>query len=158
MGNVRISWSQFWRGGVFAAYGFNDAAGLDQYQETLENYSKTLAEDASSYWSYHKKGFTWTATLLMRLVHDLRKSGKPVNRILDIGNSFQTLLFESLFQDIQIDTMGFLDSRYMLKRKSVHIRFDLNDSYYKEKWPQVIEEENMILSWCLKSLSIFTLT
>lgn len=82
----------------------------------------------------------------MRLVHDLRKSGKPVNRILDIGNSFQTLLFESLFQDIQIDTMGFLDSRYMLKRKSVHIRFDLNDSYYKEKWPQVIEEENMILS------------
>jgi hypothetical protein len=114
---------------------------LNQYLNVLENYSKTLTEDASSYWSYHKTRFTWTAALLMRLVHDLRKSGQPVNKILDIGNSFQTLLFESLFQDIQIDTMGFLDSRYTPKRQSVHIPFDLNDSYYKEKWPNVSEEE-----------------
>jgi hypothetical protein len=77
----------------------------------------------------------------MRLVYDLRRSGQPVNKILDIGNSFQTILFESLFQDIQIDTIGLLDGRYMPKRQSVHIPFDLNDSYYKEKWPHVREED-----------------
>jgi Methyltransferase domain len=118
---------------------------LDQYLIMLENYSKTLAEDASSYWSYHKKRFTWTAALLVGLIHDLRKSGQPVNKILDIGNSFQTILFDSLFQDIQIDTMGFLDSRYTPKRQSIHIPFDLNDSYYKEKWPKLGEEKYDII-------------
>jgi hypothetical protein len=118
---------------------------LDQSLNLLENYSKTLAEDASSYWSYHKKRFKWTATLLMGLVHDLRRSGQPVNRILDIGNSFQTILFESLFQDIQIDTMGFFDTRYAPKRQSVHIPFDLNDSFYKEKWPHLHEEKYDII-------------
>src|SRR5262245_9162219 len=109
---------------------------LDQYLNMLANYSKTLTEDASTYWSYHEKRFRWIATILMGLVQDLRKSGQPVNKILDIGNSFQTILFESLFQDIQIDTMGFFDTRFRPKRNSVHIPLDLNDCFYKEKWPQ----------------------
>jgi len=82
---------------------------LDECLSELESYSKTLGEDASSYWLYHKQRFAWTANFLMRLVYDLRRSGQPVNKILDIGNSFQTILFESLFQDIQIDTIGLLD-------------------------------------------------
>jgi hypothetical protein len=114
---------------------------LDECLSELESYSKTLTEDASTYWSYHKQRFAWAADFLMRLFDDLKVSGKPVKKILDIGNSFQTVLFGKLFQDIQIDTMGFFDSRYTLKRKSIHIPFDLNDSYYKEKWPHVSEEE-----------------
>lgn len=118
---------------------------VDDAVFTLENYSRTLTEDASSYWLTHKKRFVWLAELLLRLVNNSKDSDRPIRSILDIGNSFQTMLFEMMFPSIKIDTMGFLDNRYAPKDNSVHIPFDLNDVIYEDKRPVIKNKYDVIV-------------
>lgn len=105
----------------------------------LDEYSKTLTDDAIDYWKFHKKRFEWTSCLIAELAKKLANSGKPVQRILDIGPSYQTMLLERILPGAQIDTLGFFDRRYALRGHTVHIPFDLNDAFERDKWPNHAE-------------------
>ena len=105
--------------------------------EYLDAYSKTLTADATEYWRYHRKRFAWTSHLLLDLGRNPGPDGRPARKILDIGPSFQTLLLGHLFPDARIDTLGFFDGRYSLGPGAVHIPFDLNDTFEREKWPEL---------------------
>lgn len=98
----------------------------------IDAYSQTLSEEASRYWRLHQSRFVWTAELIDQLV------GKPrsTERILDIGNSFQTLLLEKLFPKLDIDTLGFLDHNYLTQKPSRHYPFDLNLCHDPQQWAQ----------------------
>lgn len=101
----------------------------------VEDYALSLGDDSTTYWKYHKQRFEWTARLILDLAARLNGAGTPMRKMLDVGPAHQTLLLEQLFPDAQIDTLGFLDQRYALKRQTVHIHFDLNDTFDREKWP-----------------------
>lgn len=105
---------------------------------SVERYANTLTEDAIAYWVFHKRRFAWAVSLIMKLAKEL---GRPVQNILDIGPSYQTLLLEAVFPDVQIDTLGIShDLRFTPKHHpTVHTPFDLNDTIYPEKWPQYPE-------------------
>lgn len=111
-------------------------AGLDAALAEMDAYAKTLDPESEAYWNYHRRRFSWISMLLNELVAEKRYHGKEPTRLLDIGNSYQTLLFEKLFPSMQIDTMGFLVDRYKPRGKTDHYPYDLNESYREETWPQ----------------------
>lgn len=120
----------------------------DQIRESieyLEEYSKTLTVDATDYWKFHKMRFEWTAGRIVEIADKLDQRGKPVKRILDIGPSYQTMLLEKIFPEAQIDTLGFFDKRYALNGQTHHIHFDLNDTYDREKWPDLSADKYDII-------------
>jgi hypothetical protein len=104
----------------------------------LEEYASTLANGADDYWKIHRKRFEWTANLTIELAKKLNQSGNPVKNILDIGSSYQTLLLDRIFPNVKTDTLGFYDDRYAPKGETVHIPFDLNDTFDYEKWPSYL--------------------
>ncbi len=107
---------------------------IDQLHE-LDAYAKTLDPESTTYWEYHRHRFAWSAELIEQLVAALRHHGADVERILDIGNSYQTLLLDQIFPDIRVDTMGFLCERYAPQREFTHYPFDLNNAYDETQWP-----------------------
>jgi cyclopropane fatty-acyl-phospholipid synthase-like methyltransferase len=111
----------------------------------LEEYANTLTDGADNYWNIHRKRFQWTANLAIELTQKLEQLGKPVKKILDIGSSYQTILLERIFPDVKIDTLGFYDARYAPKGDTVHIPFDLNDTFDCEKWPSYSGEKYDII-------------
>jgi trans-aconitate methyltransferase len=111
----------------------------------LENYANTLTDGADDYWNIHRKRFQWAANLIIELAQKLEQLGQPVKKILDIGPSYQTLLLEHIFPNVKIDTLGFYDARYAPKGETVHISFDLNDSFDQEKWPSSSGEKYDII-------------
>ena len=100
--------------------------------QDIGTYSRTLGEETTRYWQLHENRFIWTA----KLIGGLLGKRSSTERILDVGNSFQTLLFEKLFPDTEIDTLGFLDHRYRAQKNSRHYEFDLNLCHDPQQWPQ----------------------
>lgn len=111
----------------------------------LEKYANTLTDGADDYWNIHRKRFQWAANLIIELTQKLEQLGQPVKKILDIGPSYQTILIEHIFPDVKIDTLGFYDARYAPKGETVHICFDLNDAFDREKWPIYSDEKYDII-------------
>jgi hypothetical protein len=116
-----------------------DPQQLNEALHSLGEYARRLDEEAAAYWEYHKERFRVASRVLARLLAERRSTPGQKLRILDIGNSFQTLLFCSLFPEVRIDTLGFKDSRYDPlvqggRKQSSHIEFDLNDAFYEERW------------------------
>jgi hypothetical protein len=112
---------------------------LKEAMSRLETYARSLGKDAADYWEYHKRRFLIAARVLADLLAERQLVTGRKLKILDIGNSFQTLLFCSLFQKADIDTLGFKDSRYDPlvqggRTRSLHREFDLNDAFYEERW------------------------
>ncbi len=85
--------------------------------------------------NYIIQRFKYITRLTGELIDNLEQSGSNVERILDVGNSFQTLMINRVRPDLQMDTLGFLDERYRPEGTTKHYDFDLNDSYYPDRWP-----------------------
>jgi hypothetical protein len=69
-----------------------------------------------------------------------------VPRLLDVGPSYQTLMFQALWPDVHLDSFGFPDEKFPARGRQQHFAFDLNDSHYPEKWPQL--EPYHLITFC----------
>jgi SAM-dependent methyltransferase len=98
----------------------------------LEVYANTLSSDSRGYFAFHRERYRWTAELILARMRDR----EPDFRLLDLGNSFQTMLMERLFPSATIETLGFHDERYALSRLSKHYQYDLNLAYERSTWPE----------------------
>jgi len=105
---------------------------LPDYAQPVEKHALTLAEEGVRYWYYHRQRYVFAVRILQQLAE---MADQPLRRVLDIGPSFQTLLLEAAFPDARIDTMGFANPDFRVKGPSLHIDFDLNDAFYRDKWP-----------------------
>jgi SAM-dependent methyltransferase len=105
---------------------------VEQVIAELEVYANTLSSDSRSYFAVHRERYRWTAELILSLMRDR----EPDFRLLDLGNSFQTMLLERLFFRATIETLGFHDERYALSRRSMHYQYDLNLAYERSGWPE----------------------
>jgi len=81
----------------------------------------------------YNERFKYITRLTGQLIEKMTLSAYLVERILDVGNSFQTLMRNRVRPDIQINTMGFWDERYRPDGTTKHRDFDLNDAYYQER-------------------------
>jgi SAM-dependent methyltransferase len=108
----------------------------------IEKYAHTLHPDSTLYWNLHKKRFFNLCLEVNSLVEECRYHNWKLERVIDIGNSFQTILLEKLFPEFRMDTLGFLTERYSpVGGGSKHIEFDLNDAFFPEKWPAIESNE-----------------
>ena len=107
---------------------------IDKLAMKMEHYSKSLDNESANYWQFHHKRFKYITRVTGNLINELDRSGCNVERILDVGNSFQTLMISQLRPDLQIDTVGFLAERYKPDGITKHYSFDVNDAYYPDRW------------------------
>jgi trans-aconitate methyltransferase len=105
---------------------------IEKALREVNAYADRLGGESQAYWLFHQHRFRWMARLLQALM-----TGRPANfSLLDIGNSYQTLLFERLFPLAEIDTLGSLDGRYAPHRHSEHFAYDLNLAFDSDTWPK----------------------
>lgn len=83
----------------------------------------TLAEEAQRYWREN-------GDRIARNLADVQAlcANYPIKRVLDIGPSYQTVIFKKLFPEIVLETMGWEDHRYRPTPKTVHHALDLNQT------------------------------
>jgi SAM-dependent methyltransferase len=115
--------------------------------DQMTAYSATLDAESQEYWQYHRQRFEWTTGLLVELVAELKWHNQRCERLLDIGNSYQTMIFEDALPDIRVDTFGFFVPRYAPRRTTRHLEFDLNDAYYPDRWLDEGHEEYDIITF-----------
>lgn len=108
---------------------------IDEALAEVDDFARTLDAEAARYWLLHRRRFRWLADFACRAAPE----GSDY-RLLDVGNSFQTVLLKSLLPDSQVDTLGFYDHRFRAGEGSVHIELDLNDAYDAERWPAIPQE------------------
>lgn len=101
----------------------------------VEEHACELSADARRYWAEHKRRYTYLAQLLETL-YSGADGGRPMpRRILDVGPSFQTLVVSRLFPDAHLATLGIEDARYKPSAQTRHLRYDLNDAFFRDSWP-----------------------
>lgn len=112
-----------------------NAALLASVIQDLDAHAQTLTDDAKVYWRVHKRRFSQLGELLLKRYSNGGES-RPPARILDVGQSYQTLLVAKLFPESELVTLGFQDNRYKPKNAVEHIQYDLNDAYFETTWPK----------------------
>jgi len=110
-------------------------AGFLEIEPAMLELAAKMGPPMQVYWSYSRKRFQHQAQLVQRLLAFGRWS--PPVRLLDVGPSFQTRLFERMFSpDVQIDTFGFTDLKFPPPEGGVHVAYDLNDAVDPVTWPK----------------------
>lgn len=103
---------------------------IDESMREVDAYALSLDAESARYWKLHRRRFEWIGRFVQR---SLEGAAEPA--ILDIGNSYQTLVVKKLFPYSNLDTMGFFDHRFSAGEGSFHIEMDLNDACFPERWP-----------------------
>lgn len=93
-------------------------------------HAATLDDDAREYWREN-------GARIARNLSDVRAlmQKHDIKRALDIGPSFQTVIFRQLFPDVVLETMGWDDHRYRTGPDTVHHALDLNQTTSPESCP-----------------------
>ncbi len=58
-------------------------------------------------------------------------------RILDIGPSLQTDMLRENYPGIPVDTLDLTSNGRAVRPDDVHIQYDLNDLYFRDRWPKI---------------------
>lgn len=93
-------------------------------------HAHALDAEAQQYWREN-------GDRIARNLADVRAlmARQPIRRVLDIGPSFQTVIFDKLFPDITLETMGWEDHRFRPGPVTVHHALDLNHTASPESCP-----------------------
>ena len=70
------------------------------------------------------------------LVEAARAGGGEL-RILDIGPSLQTDVLRHNYPDLPVDTLDLKADGRAPRAQDVHVQYDLNDLYHRERWPRI---------------------
>ena len=86
-------------------------------------HASALAEEAQRYWRANGDRIARNLVDVSTLC-----ANHSVKRVLDIGPSYQTVIYKKLFPEIELETMGWEDHRYRPTPKTVHHALDLNQT------------------------------
>lgn len=115
------------------------------------NYFKDWDIDSEfrNYLNYHHLRYYY---LVNEVENILVKKVLKKFKILDIGHSFQTEILRNNLPDVQIDSLGFKDPRFPLRPRDKHYQFDLNNSEFKNKWPEIGKYNIIVFSEVIEHL------
>ena len=102
--------------------------------EDIEEVFSTVQLDSISrdYIRFHRRRYRF----LMKIVEqELTELGSSSLRILDVGPAYQTFLLRELFDDHQVNTLGYHHPYNNLRQEERHFRHNLNDS--EQTWPDL---------------------
>jgi SAM-dependent methyltransferase len=97
--------------------------------------SRTLSPEAVYYWERHQPRFRY----LMELVAELRETHR-LDRVLDIGMGFQTVMLSRLLPNSRVDCLGvYEDDRFRPAKEFTFYSADLNDLAVPNQTSCVVE-------------------
>lgn len=95
-------------------------------------HAATLGSDARQYWHENAGRIAQNLALVRSLC-----ASRRIQRVLDIGPSYQTVLLKKLLPAVRVETMGWEDPRYRPSMDTVHHVLDLNCTAEPEGCPLV---------------------
>lgn len=100
------------------------------------------------YLQFHQRRYQF----LLDILHRVEKSQRPFGRLLDVGLSHQTLLFQEAFPQATVDTLGYFDHRFTGQLRGRHIHFDLNHAADSASWPPIVPYDIVVMAEVLEHL------
>jgi SAM-dependent methyltransferase len=118
----------------------------------MESYARSVNQSMVTYLHLHWPRFIHLADELSLLIQKNKLNLKSL-RILDIGPSFQTKIFEKIFPDAGIDTLGFEDGNFIPER-GIHISYDLTKLQEQKPLPPIKPYDVIIMGEVIEHLYI----
>lgn len=92
-----------------------------------------LDSDSKAYLRYHSLRYQYLLEEMDKIISKFQKKEEKIS-ILDIGPAYQTELLRSKLPRISVDSLGFYDQRFPLRKIDRHYQYDLNKAQYKKEW------------------------
>jgi len=92
-----------------------------------------MAAPPEEYLRFHHRRYQFLLDSVQRVV----KAQEGCRRLLDVGLSHQTVLFQQSLPEVTVDTIGYFDHRFTGQMRGQHINFDLNHAADPAAWPVV---------------------
>lgn len=102
----------------------------------------------AQYLQFHQRRYKF----LLDILHRVEKTQRPFERLLDVGLSHQTLLFQEAFPHAVIDTLGYFDHRFTGQLRGQHINFDLNQAAEPGAWPTLTPYDIVVMAEVIEHL------
>ncbi len=109
-----------------------------------------MASPHEDYLRFHHRRYQF----LLQTVQRVEKGQSSCERILDIGLSHQTLLFQQSFPQAAVDTVGYFDHRFTGQMRGQHINFDLNHAADAAAWPVLEPYDIVVMAEVIEHLHI----
>lgn len=103
--------------------------------DALSRRALELGPEMEHYLRYHRRRFFLLTDTVSQLIAATGQAPEQI-RLLDVGPSFQTLMFHYRWPKMTIDTFGFADPKFPAPVGGKHVAYDLNDSYQPSCWPK----------------------
>lgn len=130
------------------------AAGGSCSRLVAEVASRHQSIDSQAYLRFHAARYE----LLLRCVRSIVEARETVSteglRILDVGAAYQTDAIRMLYPNAVVDTLGFFDHRFAPRAHEHHIEFDLNDSDFADRWPELGAYDLVVFAEVLEHLHV----
>ena len=107
-----------------------------------------MAAPPEEYLRFHHRRYQFLLDSIQRVV----KAQKGCKRVLDVGLSYQTLLFQQSLPNITVDTIGYFDHRFTGQLQGHHINFDLNHAADPTAWPVVEPYDIVVMAEVIEHL------
>jgi SAM-dependent methyltransferase len=102
----------------------------------------------ANYLQFHQRRYQF----LLDILHRVEKSQRSFERLLDIGLSHQTILFQQAFPQAVVDTLGYFDHRFTGQLHGQHINFNLNHAADPAAWPQLAPYDIIVMAEVIEHL------
>jgi SAM-dependent methyltransferase len=111
-------------------------------------------EGEKIYIQFHLRRFVFLLNLIAELLDRLNARTEAPARYLDVGPHLMTRLADHFFgRRVRIDTLGWENPRtYDTGRVARHFEFDLNDAYDRDRWPEAVEHDLVLMAEVIEHL------
>jgi hypothetical protein len=109
-----------------------------------------LDAEAHTYLRYHARRYLH----LVRTVDEVlaRSARRERPRLLDVGPNYQTELLRAAHPEGTVDTLGFAHPSFPPRDGEQHVHFDLNDAYYRDRWPEAAGHDVVVMAEVIEHL------
>ncbi len=107
-----------------------------------------MAAPPEEYLRFHHRRYQFLLDSIQQVV----KAQDGCRRVLDVGLSHQTLLFQQSLPDVTVDTIGYFDHRFTGQLRGQHINFDLNHAADPAAWPVVAPYDIVVMAEVIEHL------
>jgi trans-aconitate methyltransferase len=109
-----------------------------------------LDAEAHTYLAYHARRYLHLVQTIDAVLREQGRAERP--RLLDIGPNYQTELLRAAHPEGTVDTLGFAHPSFPPGPAERHVHFDLNDAYYRDRWPEAPGHDVVVMAEVIEHL------
>lgn len=124
------------------------AAVFETADDVIAFFAPAASDEGRPYLEQHAPRYLRLLSVLKQVAN-----GRPPSSlsIVDVGPGLQTELVRALFPGARLTTVGFED-HLQDHEGGTHLRYDLNDAYRRETWPELGQHDIILLCEVIEHL------